>query len=227
MAALPVSPDGVMSTAEVNRQIDVAEQLTTIMVAAGRHEATTAALRSALDMYQTSVEMLTRAVNDELRAVASRHMRAKFGNPLAGITLQPTELVDETFIKLIKQRQKYDNRGHFFAIATKLLLRVLGDYHRRRMTKKRGFGWVRVPLDAERPGTASPAAPPTTLELSNAIMKLEEFDKRKADVVRYRVVWGLTIAETAAALDLEHATIERDWAFARAWLANELPGTSA
>jgi len=173
-----------------------------------------------------ALDDLMRVVNDELRGVADRHMRRVFGQGLPGITLQPTALVNEAFLKLIKQRKKYDNRGHFFAIATKVLLRVLMDYHRERAAKKRGGGWVRVPLDPDLQTVmqdggveAEAAAIP---EVAAALEKLEALDERKANIVRLRVLWGLTIDEAAEALGVSHATVERDWEFARAWLGKEL-----
>jgi RNA polymerase sigma factor (TIGR02999 family) len=183
-------------------------------------------LRRANQSEAGALDDLMRAVNDELRAVAGRHMRRVFGPGLPGVTLQPTVLVNEAFLKLIKQRQKYDNRGHFFAIATKVLLRVLMDYNRQRAAEKRGGGWVRVPLDpdahaikAGRIEESDSAVVPRLLEV---LERLEKLDARKADVVKYRVLFGLTIDETAEALEVAHATVERDWEFARAWLGKEL-----
>lgn len=175
---------------------------------------------------------LYRAVYDELRAIAESRMRRLFGRGLPGITLQPTALVNETFLKLIKQRKKYDNRGHFFAIATKALVRVLMDYHRERAAKKRGGGWVRVPLDPQADITSAPqndeAEAASIADLAAALEKLDGLDQqRKADVARLRVLWGLTIEEVVQTLDLGHATVERDWEFARAWLGKELAGAGA
>ncbi|MCZ6681553.1 MAG: ECF-type sigma factor, partial [Planctomycetota bacterium] len=80
------------------------------------------------------------AVYDQLRAMAHSHMNREFGRGQPGATLQPTALVNETYLKLIKQRQQYDSRGQFFAIATKLMIRVLLDYQRQRKAAKRGGG---------------------------------------------------------------------------------------
>ena len=77
-------------------------------------------------------------VHDELRGMAWRPMDRQFGHGQPGVTLQVTALVNETFMKLIKQRQRYDNRGQFFAIATKLMIRVLVDYTRHREAAKAG-----------------------------------------------------------------------------------------
>lgn len=178
-----------------------------------------------------AINELMRAVNDELRGVAERHMRRAFGPKMLGVTLQPTAIVNETYLKLIKQRNKYDNRGHFFAIATKTLIRVLKDYQTKRRAAKRGGGWVKVSLD---PGQASGKSEIVSdgndghavdvAILDAALEKLERLDTRKAVVLKLRVLWGLSIEETAATLNVGHATVDRDWQFARAWLGKELGG---
>lgn len=173
-----------------------------------------------------AVDRLASAIHDELRAMARRHMARDFGPKMAGVTIQPTVLANDTLMKLIRQRQRYDNAGHLFALASRLMLRVLMDYHRGRKAQKRGGGQhVRVSLNpelsafAEEP-TDEPGADAEALEA--ALEKLGSLDPRKADVVKYRVLWGLTTAETADALGIGIATVERDWAFAKAWLAREL-----
>jgi len=170
-------------------------------------------------------ELMT-AVYDELRAIADRHLRHKFGSGLPGVTLQPTALVNETFLKLIKQRQKYDNRGHFFAIATKLMLRVLLDYHRARSARKRGGARLVVSIDPDRDvlvtGSREEGSEAEIPALVEALAQLEKLDSRKADVVKLRILYGLTVPEAAHSLGVGTATVERDWAFARAWLRKQL-----
>ncbi len=95
-------------------------------------EEVTCLLQRLNDGEEDALDRLMEAVYDELRGMARRHMDRQFGQGQPGVTLQPTSLVNETFMKLIKQRQRYDNRGQFFAIATKLMIRVLVDYARRR-----------------------------------------------------------------------------------------------
>lgn len=171
------------------------------------------------------------AVYEELREIARRHMEREFGRHLAGMTLQPTALVNEAYLRLIKQRAKYDNRGHFFAIATKVLVRVLRDYERERQAAKRGSGEVRVPLDPDlresTPAGAAGDSAPSIEPFLDALQKVELLDSRKSEVVKLRLLWGLTIDETATAMNLGHATIERDWAFSRAWLSKELANVPA
>jgi RNA polymerase sigma-70 factor (ECF subfamily) len=173
---------------------------------------------------------LAEAIHDHLRSMARRHLVRDFGPQMPGITIQPTVLANDTLMKLIRQRQKFDNSGHFFAIASRLMMRVLLDYHRERKAAKRGGSAVRVPLDTshDRQLADSGAVVPGSgadvdLESINALVdRLAALDARKADVVRYRVLWGLNNPEIADALGVGLATVERDWSFARAWLAKEL-----
>src|SRR5262245_7164051 len=87
-----------------------------------------------------AADELARAVDSELRAMARRHLAREFGGRLGGVTIQPTVLADDTLLKLVRQRQKYDNAGHLFAIASRLMMRALLDYHRERNAAKRGGG---------------------------------------------------------------------------------------
>ncbi len=93
---------------------------------------------------ESALERLMETVYADLRAMAQRHMDREFGPGHAGVTLQPTALANETYMRLIRQRQTYDNRGQFFAIATRVMIRALMDYHRRWKAAKRGGGAVRV-----------------------------------------------------------------------------------
>jgi RNA polymerase sigma factor (TIGR02999 family) len=161
-------------------------------------------------------EKLAERVFDDLRAMARR----KMGSGKQGATLQPTILASDTLMQLIRQRQKFDGPGHLFAIASRVMMRILVDYHRRRHALKRGAG-LRVSLDPDQ--MASPESSDVDVEALNAALeKLEKLDQRKADVVKYRVLWGLTMPEISDALQVALATVERDWAFARAWFAKEL-----
>jgi RNA polymerase sigma factor (TIGR02999 family) len=171
-----------------------------------------------------ATDALATAIHDDLRAMARKHLARDFGPNMAGATIQPTILANDTLMKLIRQRQAYDNAGHLFAIASRLMMRILVDYHRERKAQKRGGGAVRISLDPERE-QASDSDPNIEL-LNEALDKLAQLDARKADVVRYRVLWNMTTAQTAEALGVGIATVERDWAFAKAWLAKELKGDS-
>ena len=172
-----------------------------------------------------AMDKLMEAVYADLKRVAQRHMGQAFGPGLPGVTLEPAALVNESFMKLIKQRNAYDNRGQFFAIATKVMLRVLVDYQRRRGAAKRGGDRQRITLQLDdhpniegRPTTGEP------IEVGCLVMALEQLeslDARKADVVKLRVVWGLEMREIADSLGVSLATVERDWSFSKAWLARE------
>lgn len=189
-----------------------------------RSEEVTVLLKRLNDGDEAAMDGLMDVVYDQLRDMAQRHMDREFGRGQPGVTLQPTALVNETFMKLIKQRQKYDNRSQFFAIATKLMIRVLMDYHRQRKAAKRGGGWARVPLDVDG-GVDVGAAPEGGTEITvlvSALEKLEKMDSRKADVVKLRVLWGLKIEEIATSLGVGRATVDHDWSFAKVWLKKEI-----
>ncbi len=156
--------------------------------------------------------------------MAERHLHRRFGRSAAGLTWQPTALVNETLLRMIKQRQQFDNQGHFFAIATTMMERVLLDYIRRRRAEKRGGEAIRVQFD---PAVHSPAASGDgencDMEaLLRALARLAMMDARKAEVARMRLIWGLEINEVAASLGVSHATVERDWRFAYAWLKRDV-----
>lgn len=172
-----------------------------------------------------AADALAEAIHDDLRAMARRHLARDFGRGLPGVTIQPTVLANDTLMKLIRQRQQFDNAGHFFAIASRLMMRVLIDYHRERNAAKRGGSVIHVPLGTDHAGQISDPhhGPDVDAETVNEVLeKLGRLDARKADVVRYRILWGFTNREIADTLGVALATVERDWAFSRAWLAKEL-----
>ncbi len=172
-----------------------------------------------------AVDALSAAIYDDLRVMARKHLARDFGPGMAGATIQPTILVNDTIMKLIRQRQRFDNAGHFFAIATKVMIRVLMDYHRARKAAKRGgdHDGVRVSLDPDQPQSHATGGVDVEM-VERALTKLAALDARKADVVRYRVYWGMTVPQIAQALAVGDATIERDWSFAKAFLGKELAG---
>ena len=182
-------------------------------------------LRRVNDDADGAMDDLMSAVYEDLCRVAERHMVQEFGRGLPGITMEPSALVNESFLRIIKQRNTYDNRGQFFAIATKVMLRVLVDYQRRRGAAKRGGDRQRITLSLEKHAEPGRGPGPDTLigveTLVDTLDDLEGLDKRKADVVKMKVVWGLTMPQIAESLDVSLATVERDWAFSKAWLARE------
>jgi len=173
-------------------------------------------------------ERLMEAVYADLERVAQRHMTERFGHGLPGVTLEPAALVNESFMSLIRQRKPFDNRQQFFAIATRIMLRVLVDYQRHRGAARRGGRAQRVALSLAEPAGPAPSAAAgndadeiDVESLVAALDRLEALDQRKADVVKLRVVWGLDMRQTAKTLDISLATAERDWSFSKAWLLRE------
>ncbi len=173
-----------------------------------------------------ALDRLMAAVYSDLTQRAEIHLRKQFGDRAEAITLEPAALVNESFMKLIRQRKAYDNRGQFFAIATRLMLRVLVDYRRKRNAAKRGGADTHITLVLDERQVAEGPRRRLDLieveELTEALEKLESLDPRKAEVVKMRVVWGLDITAIADSLDVSRSTVERDWRFAKAWLADEV-----
>jgi RNA polymerase sigma factor (TIGR02999 family) len=170
-----------------------------------------------------AADALAAAVYTQLRARAGAYFARHFGRRAQAVTLQPTVLANDAIMKLLQQRQQYDNAGHFFAIASIQMRRLLIDYSRAREADKRGGDAVRVSYDPEmdgRPGTEASEVDAEALDA--ALERLRQLDARKAEVVQYRILWGFTTKETAEKLGISVPTVERDWAFAKAWLAKEL-----
>ncbi|MCI0629424.1 MAG: ECF-type sigma factor [Phycisphaerales bacterium] len=180
------------------------------------------------DRQPGAMDELMRIVYDDLERMAASYLRQQFGDRVGQITLEPAALVNEAFLRLIKQRKHFDNRGQFFAIATKIMLRVLIDYQRQKLAAKRGRGVKgdsRLTLMLEDPHAAAPDAPSATVsveDLATALDRLESLDARKAEIVKMRVVWGMTVPEVAEALEISPSSVDRDWRFAKAWIADEV-----
>jgi len=171
-----------------------------------------------------AMDELMSVVHADLERVAHRQLHERFGAGMQRLTMEPAALVNESFMRLLQQRQGYENRGQFFAVATRVMLRVLLDYCRQRRALKRGGGAERMTITFDD-GLAATDPTRKTGEvdveaLSEALTTLEDLDARKADVVRMRVVWGMSHEAIAEALDVSVPTVERDWRFARAWLAD-------
>lgn len=162
-------------------------------------------------------EKLWSAVYDELHSLAQRQMAAE----AAGRTLHPTALVHEAYLRLIGGGDAtWASRRHFFAAAAKAMRRIRLDDARRRNRLKRGGGKQREPL-GEGPALFDDD-PAEVLAVDEALSKLERVDHRKAEVVKLRYFAGLTVDETAQALDLGSRTVDKEWRLARAWLYREL-----
>lgn len=167
-----------------------------------------------------ALDVLVQRVYQDLERVAGRRLRDRFGPNLAGITLEPAALVNETFLKLLRQPLRFENRRHFFAFATRVMLRALIDYERTRSAAKRGGDQVRVTLTGLGGGPEPLTTGPEMVRASLA--ELEELDPRKAEVVALKVFWGMEMQEIAATLEVSLRTVERDWRFARSWLSSRL-----
>jgi RNA polymerase sigma factor (TIGR02999 family) len=140
----------------------------------------------------------------------------------AGLTLQPTALVHEAYLRLAGDGtdRRWDRRGHFFAAAAIAMRRILVERARHYRRVKHGGEQQRVELDFESPALAP--ALPDVIAIDQALTRLEQIDPSKARVVLLRYFAGLTIEETAAAMDLSPATVKNEWVFARAWLHDVL-----
>lgn len=154
-------------------------------------------------------------VYDELRRLASQKMTQE----KAGLTLQPTALVHEAFLRLIgeQDRKKWDGRGHFFAAAAEAMRRILIDSARRRNAEKRGGGMLRCELKDDDVALEAVDCE-TLLSLDEALTKLAQEDVDLAKLVELRYFTGLTIEETSEILGVSARTTKRNWAYARAWL---------
>jgi RNA polymerase sigma factor (TIGR02999 family) len=165
----------------------------------------------------SSAELLPH-VYDELRRLA----RARIAQEPAGLTLQPTALVHEAYLRLAGDGsdRRWDRRGHFFGAAAIAMRRILVERARHYRRIKHGGEQHRVELDNESPGLAPTL--PDVLAIDQALTRLEQIDAQKARIVLLRYFAGLTIEETAAAMDLSPATVKNEWAFARSWLHDAL-----
>ena len=167
-----------------------------------------------------AAEELLPLVYAELRRLAAY----KMANEAAGHTLQPTALVHEAWLRLAgEQKQSWNSRGHFFAAAAEAMRRILIDNARRKKRVRHGQGLTRVDLD--KVDLAIQADADTLVRVDEALQKLAVEDRVKAELVKLRYFVGLTIPEAGRALRLSDSTAKRYWAYARAWLYEELKRT--
>jgi RNA polymerase sigma factor (TIGR02999 family) len=166
---------------------------------------------------QSALEALVPLVEAQLRRLARGYMARE----RRGHTLQTTALVNETFIRLVGARNvDWQDRAHFLGIAARLMRRVLVDHARLRGVQKRGGGGYNVALDEGM--AVSPPADFNLFALDRALSALATVDERKSCVVEMRFFGGMTVEETAAALDVSPDTVKRDWRLAKLWLLREL-----
>jgi RNA polymerase sigma factor (TIGR02999 family) len=164
----------------------------------------------------SALERLMPLVYRELHEIAARYLARERRDH----TLQSTALVHEAFLRLVDQRQvDWQCRAHFFGLSARLMRRILVDHARRATRVKRGSGKATVYLDdTTQLADATASDPVDALTLDQALGELEAIDARQARIVELRFYGGLTVEETAEALDLSPATVKREWAMSRAWL---------
>jgi RNA polymerase sigma factor (TIGR02999 family) len=186
-------------------------EVTSILVAIGNGD-----MRAA--------DRLLPLVYDELRVLAAQKLAREF----PGQTLQPTALVHEVYLRFVGEelggsRQTWKSKGHFLGTAAEAMRRILVERARHKHSLKAGDGCRRH--DIADVDACADAPDAELLALNEALEKLEQQDKRKAELVKLRYFAGLTIEEAAKALDISTSTAERDWFYARSWLRVEMEGT--
>ncbi len=167
-----------------------------------------------------ALEHLVPLVYDELRAAARRQLSREVHAP----TLSATTLVHEVYLRLVQQRTiEARDRSAFLAIAGQTMRRILVDHARRRHRLKRGGNQPPVVLDMEHEAALlSDHEVEEILAVDSVLARLATLDRRAAQVVEYRIFVGLTLEETAAAMDTSVKTVQRSWTTARAWLRKEM-----
>ena len=156
-------------------------------------------------------------VYEELRRLAAH----KLANEVPGQTLQPTALVHEAWLRLVRPSgNRFENQAHFFAAAAEAMRRILIERARSKARLKRGGHWERVNLDDLQ--LATETQPATLLSVDEALQKFAAQYPDKAELIKLRFFAGLSLPEAAEALGLSLTTAKRHWAFARAWLYGEL-----
>ena len=165
---------------------------------------------------QAALDQLVTALYAELHRIAARHLRGE----RTGHTLQATALVHEAFLRLTEQNASWQNKAHFFGIASQVMRHILIDHARGRMRAKRGGGQQRILLDEAL--LLSDALSEELLALDQALERLAKLDPRQARIVELRFFGGLSVEEAAEVAGISPKTVKRDWSLAKAWLYQEL-----
>jgi RNA polymerase sigma factor (TIGR02999 family) len=169
-----------------------------------------------------ALERLLPVVYGELHRLASAQMR----HERADHTLQTTALVHEAYLRMLGgQNPPWNDRAHFFRAAAEAMRRILIEHARKHRRIKRGGDRARVSLSGLNLGVTEDSD--TILALDDALRRLDKQDPRVADVVRLRFFAGLSVGETAKALEVSERTVKREWSFARAWLFDAVGGTES
>ncbi len=162
-------------------------------------------------------EELLPLVYQELRKLASNYLQ----NERRDHTLQATALVHEAYLRLVDwENVSWQNRSHFFAVSAQVMRHILVDHARKKKAEIHGGNLQKLSLDEAI--SFSNSREVNLVELDDALKELEKLDKRQAKIVELRFFAGLTIEETAHALDVSTMTVSRDWNFAKAWLFRRL-----
>ena len=176
-----------------------------------------AMLRAAGEGQPIDVDALLPLVYEELRCMARGQLREE----RRGHTLQPTALVHEAYLKLVGgQRLSWNSKRQFYGAAAEAMRRILVDYARARVTQKRGGGRAREAVSLAE--LIAEGNPQELLAVDEAVSRLSQVEPRAGSIAQLRLFAGLSVADTASALDAPLRTVERDWAFARAWLYEKL-----
>jgi len=166
---------------------------------------------------QAALDQLMPVVYEELHKLAHSYLRRERSDH----TLQPTALINEAYLRLVKQDfPEWQSRRHFYGVAAQLMRQILVEYARARAADKRGGAGQKFSLDDAL--TFSDEKASELVALDEALIALAKFDERKVHVIELRYFGGLSLEETAAALDLSVATIGHETRLARAWLRREM-----
>jgi RNA polymerase sigma factor (TIGR02999 family) len=165
---------------------------------------------------EEALEQLMPLVYNELRRLAGRYLSAERPEH----TFRATELVHEAYMRLVGAEIDWQDRAHFYAVAARVIRRILVDHANSRNCRKRGGDVERVPLDESL--VIGAEAPEIIVNLDEALRRLAVVDSRKSDIVQCLYFGGMTYDETAAAFNISAATVDRELRMAKAWLHLEL-----
>ena len=166
---------------------------------------------------ESALEKLIPLVYGELRKLAHRYMRRE----RPGHTLQTTALVNEAYLRLVKQKEaQWQSRAHFFAVSAQMMRRILVDFARDKQYLKRGAGAIQVSLGEATALTECRSS--DLVALDEALTSLFKIDRRKGQVVEMRFFGGLSVKEVAEVLKVSDVTVMRDWRLSKVWLLREL-----
>jgi RNA polymerase sigma factor (TIGR02999 family) len=168
-----------------------------------------------------ALDALVPLVYDQLRKLAQSYLSRE----QPGHTLSSTALVHEAYLRLVKQKDvTWQNRAHFFAVAARMMRRILVDHARKHNYAKRGGGAMTISLDETV--ASAPERELDLVALDDALEALAKLDERQSRMVELRFFGGLSIEETSEVLGISTPTVKREWASARAWLYREISGPS-